>query len=36
MLVSNYHSCKGEAKNLIPHIKVDIIYKTVKPSHLEN
>ena len=36
VLVSNYHSCKGEAIKLIPHYMIDIIYKTVKPSHLKN
>ena len=35
ILVSNYHSCKGETINLIPHFMIDIIYKNVKPSHLE-
>ena len=35
ILVSNYHDCKGEAINLIPHYVIDINYKTVKPSHLE-
>ena len=34
-LVSNYHGCKEEAINLIPHFLIDIIHKTVKPSHLE-
>ena len=34
-LVSNYHGCNGEAINLIPHYMIDIIYKTVKPSHLQ-
>ena len=33
--MSNYHGCKGEAINLIPHYLIDIIYKTVKSSHLE-
>ena len=33
--MSNYYGCKGEAINLIPHYLIDIIYKTVKPSHLE-
>ena len=33
--VSNYHGCKGEAINLMPHYVVDIIYKTVKASHLK-
>ena len=30
----NYHSCKEELINLIPHNLTDI-YKTVKLSHLE-
>ena len=36
--MSNYHGCKGEVINLIPHYVfdlIDIIYKTVKASHLE-
>ena len=34
--MSNYHGCKEEAINyLIPHNLIDIIHKTVKPSHLE-
>ena len=33
ILVSNYHGCKGEAVNLIPHYLIDIFHKTVKPSH---
>ena len=33
--MSNYHGCKGEVMNLIPHYLIDIIYKTVKRSHLE-
>ena len=33
--MSNYHGSKGEAINLIPHYLIDIIHKTVKPSHLE-
>ena len=32
ILVSNYHGCKGEADR---HYVIDIIHKTVKPSHLE-
>ena len=36
VLVSNYHGCKGEAIKLIPYYMIDIIYKTVKPSHLKN
>ena len=35
IFVSNYHGCKEEIINLIPHYLIDIIYKTVKPSHLE-
>ena len=35
VLVSNYHGSKGEAIKLIPHYMIDIIYKTVKPSHLK-
>ena len=35
ILVPNYHGCKGEAINLIPHYLIDIIHKTVKPSHLK-
>ena len=34
MLVSKYHLCKGETINLIPHYLIDVIYKTVKLSHL--
>ena len=33
--MSNYHGCKEEAINLIPHYLIDIIHKTVKPLHLE-
>ena len=33
--MSNSHGCKEEAINLIPHFLIDIIHKTVKPSHLE-
>ena len=33
ILVSNYHGCKGEAINLMPHYLIDIIHKTVKPSN---
>ena len=33
--MQNYHSCKGEAINLIPHYLIEIIHKTVKPSNLE-
>ena len=35
ILVSNYHGCKEEVINLIAHYLVNIIYKTVNPSHLE-
>ena len=47
ILVSNYHGCKEEVINLIPHYLIDIIYKIVtitqshshhtklQPSHLE-
>ena len=35
ILVSNYDGCKKEAINLIPHYLINIIHKTVKPSHLE-
>ena len=34
-LVSNYHSWKGELIKLIPQYMVDIIYKTLKSSHLK-
>ena len=30
ILVSNYHSCKGEAMHIIPHYVIGIIYKAVK------
>ena len=33
--MSNYHGCKEEAINLIPHYLVDIIHKTVEPSDSE-
>ena len=33
--MSNYHGCKEEVTNLIKHYLIDIIYKIVKPSHLE-
>ena len=33
--MSNYHGCKREAVNLIPHYLIDIIHKTVKSSQLE-
>ena len=35
ILVSSYHGCKEEVINLILHYLINIIYKTVKPSHLE-
>ena len=35
VLVSNYYGCKGEAIKLIPYYMIDIIYKTVKLSHLK-
>ena len=35
ILVPNYHGFKGEVINLIPQYLIDIIHKTVKPSHLE-
>ena len=35
ILVSCYHGYKEEVINLIPHYFIDIIYKNVKPSHLE-
>ena len=35
VLVSNYHGCKGKVIKLIPSYMTDIIYKTVKPSHLK-
>ena len=34
--MSNDHGCKREAIKLIPHYMIDIIYKTLQPSHLEN
>ena len=33
--MSNYHGCKEEVKNFSTHYLIDIIYKTIKPSHLE-
>ena len=33
--MSNYHGGKGEAINLIPHYLIDIIHKTVMPSHFQ-
>ena len=35
ILVPNYHGCKEEIINLIPHYLIDIIYETIKPSHLK-
>ena len=35
ILVSSYHGCKGENVKLIPYYMIDIIYKTVKSSHLK-
>ena len=36
VLLSNYYDCKGKAIKLIPFYMIDVIYKTVKPSHLKN
>ena len=33
--MSIYHGWKGETIYLIPHYLIDIIHKTIKPSHLE-
>ena len=33
--MSNYHGCKEEAINVIPHYLIDILHETVKSSHLE-
>ena len=33
--MSNYNGCKEQAKNLMQHYIINIIYKTGKPSHLE-
>ena len=33
--MSNYHGCKWETINLIPHYLIQIIYKAVKLSHSE-
>ena len=33
ILVSDYHGCKGETIKFILYYIIDIIYKTVKPSH---
>ena len=33
VLVLNYYGCKGEAIKLLLNHMIDIIYKTVKPSH---
>ena len=35
VLVSNYYGCKGEAIKLIPYYIIDIICKTIRPSHLK-
>ena len=35
ILVSNYRGCKGEAIKLVQYYMTDIIYKSVKASHLE-
>ena len=35
VLVSNYHSCKGETIELITYCMIYIICKTVKQSHLK-
>ena len=35
ILVSNHYGCKGETIKFIPYYLTDIIYKTVKPSHLK-
>ena len=35
ILVSKYHGSKREAINLLPYYLIDIIYRTVKQSHLE-
>ena len=35
ILLSNYHSCKWEAINLVLHYLIDMIHKTVKLSHLK-
>ena len=35
ILVPNYYGCKGEAINLIPRYLIEIIHKTLKPSHLQ-
>ena len=35
ILVSNDHGCKGEAINLTSHYLIDIIHKTLRPSHLK-
>ena len=33
--MSNYHGCKEEGINLVPHYLIDIIHKAIKPSYLE-
>ena len=35
VLVSNYHGRKGEAINLIQYYLINVIHKTLKPSHLK-
>ena len=35
ILVSNYHDCKEEVINLIPHYLINIIQEIATPSHLE-
>ena len=35
ILVSNYHGCKEEVANKLNTTLFDIVYKTVKSSHLE-
>ena len=35
VLVSNYHGCKGEAINVIQYYLINVIHKTLKPSHLK-
>ena len=32
ILVSNYHGCKEEVINLIPHYLIDVIYKILAKS----
>ena len=33
--MSNDQGCKEEVISLIPHYLIDIVHRTVKPSHLE-